>query len=383
MKPLTIVADENIVRVKEHFSELGDVICVDGRNLTAKQVRSADVLLVRSVTPVTRQLLQHSRVRFVGSATIGIDHLDTQYLRESGIQWANAPGCNAQSVVEYVLSALCRVGDVLPRLFIGATVGIIGMGNVGSRLYHCLDQLGIACKGYDPLIPRQRYRVLTELDDVLSCDVVCCHAPLTTTGDYPTQHMLNEQRLNLLKPGALLINAGRGGVIDNQALKKLLNNRTDVSVVLDVWEHEPSIDEQLLGQVTYGSAHIAGYSFDGKLAGTKMIYQACKAFLGLPEQSLQTHSGALDSLSITPGGSLVTGIREAVLSVYDIAKDDEQLRNAYLAASNDRRAIAFDQLRKCYPIRRECSNYRIGNTRALDEILLRCLAVLNFAVGIK
>ncbi|MBL4826677.1 MAG: 4-phosphoerythronate dehydrogenase [Spongiibacteraceae bacterium] len=378
---LNIVADENIPKAQEYFSSLGHVSRVDGRLLSREQLMDTDILLVRSVTQVNRQLLHGTRVRFVATATIGIDHLDTQYLDEMGIKWVSAPGSNANSVVDYVVSALCRLGDTFSNLLNGSTLGIIGMGNVGASLYQRFERLGVSCKAYDPLIAQDRFPLLTSLSEVLDCEVVCCHAPLSTQGDYPSLHMIDGESLNQLRDGAVLINAGRGGVIDNAALKTVLAKRGDLQVVLDVWENEPTIDQQLLAQVQYGSAHIAGYSLDGKLAGTQMIYRACCEFLECSDSEID-EGGAVATIELRPGQSFMAGIREAVFHCYDIAGDDSRLRTACAnAVDTQALAQAFDQLRKHYPLRREFSHYRIGNTQVLEGNLLRSLSALGFNLG--
>ena len=234
MKSLKIVADENIPSVETIFSALGVVVTVNGRHLNKEQLLDADVLLVRSVTQVNRALLEGTPVRFVATATIGTDHLDKEYLKEKEIAWASAPGCNADSVVDYVISAFCRLEGLLEWLLADGVVGIVGMGNVGSRLYHRLNRLGINVCAYDPLIEQDRYSVLTNLDDVLKSDVICLHAPLSHDGDHPSYHLFDSDRLASLNTGTVLINAGRGAVVDNAALKQLLIERDDVSAVLDV-----------------------------------------------------------------------------------------------------------------------------------------------------
>lgn len=389
MTNLTIIADENIPGVRQMFAPLGEVVTVDGRHLSAQQLVDCDILLVRSVTRVDRLLLQGSKVRFVATATIGVDHLDINYLQRAGIGWASAPGCNADSVVDYMVSAFCRLEGVLKQLLAGAVVGIVGMGNVGGSLYRRLSGLGIQCLGYDPLIPQRRYPVLTDLDSVLAADVVCLHTPLTQTGSYPSFHLLDEQRLQQLRPGTVLINAGRGAALDNTALKLLLENRDDICVVLDVWENEPAIDIDLLKRVDLATPHIAGYSLDGKLAGTAMIFQACCQFLNMEHvlpATGSTDAGELLSITINDRYSLVAVIRDAVLASYDIAKDDQRLRGAVFHGlaglpeldSSLHRSKAFDLLRKNYPVRREFSRYRIANCEQLDDVAIGCLQALGF-----
>jgi erythronate-4-phosphate dehydrogenase len=378
---LKIVADENIPSVQSLFSPLGEVTLVNGRELGPEQLQQADILLVRSVTRVNKALLADSPVRFVGTATIGTDHLDINYLQSQGIQWANAPGSNANSVVDYVISACCRLEGVLEGLLAGDTVGIIGMGNVGARLYQRLSALGIRCKAFDPLIDQQRYPVLTSLDEVLQAQVICCHAPLSKTGDYPSYHLLNQQRLEMLGEGAMLLNAGRGGVIDNQALLALLADRQDLCVVLDVWENEPRILLDLLKRVDLASPHIAGYSFDGRRNGAQMIFSACCQWLKQPAQlAVEPQDSAL-SLQITETDNVVAAMKEAVLACYDIGKDDQTFRGALLHSRSSidaDGAVAFDRLRKQYPQRREFSCYQISNVAALHVEVASGLRALGF-----
>ncbi|MEE8057292.1 MAG: 4-phosphoerythronate dehydrogenase [Pseudomonadales bacterium] len=377
MSRLTIIADENIPKVEEYFSALGDVLIVDGRQLSNRQVIDADILLVRSVTPVNRLLLQGSKVRFVATATIGFDHLDIDYLQSAGIAWASAPGCNADSVVDYIFSAFCRLDGVLAHLLADGVVGIIGMGNVGGRLYQRLSQLNITCRCYDPLIPQDRFPVLTDIDSVLRSDVLCLHAPLTFEGDNPTYHLLDERRLQQLKPGTVLINAGRGAVVDNQALKQQLSCRDDLCVVLDVWEGEPKIDSDLLKRVDLGTSHIAGYSLDGKLQGTQMIYQACCEFLDIKVSVSDSVEENDLSIKLDPNQSVVSSIKDVVLAIYDLGRDDQNLRGALLHGAAEKRKLGFDQLRKNYPERREFSRFSISNSQELTTEIINSLTALG------
>ncbi len=372
---LQIVADENIPLVEEVFSPLGAVRRVNGRALSRQQLAQADILLVRSVTQVNQALLEGTPVRFVATATIGTDHLDTDYLDAAGIAWANAPGSNASSVVEYVISALCRLNGALEQLLEGASVGIIGMGNVGSRLYQRLTALGIRCRGYDPLIPQDRYPVLSSLQAVLASDVLCLHTPWTCSGPHPSHHLLNSKRLKQLNPAAVLINAGRGPAIDNQALLDFLptwQGRT----VLDVWEAEPTISMPLMAQVDIATPHIAGYSYDGKVAGTAMIYAACCAFLGLNQGDAGSKVESAGDLVVSHVDNPVAAVKEAVLASYDLMEDDRRLRSSLERAEDA--GEAFDRLRKEYPRRREFKAYRIANGDGLSPAVRQLLSGLGF-----
>lgn len=322
---MKIVADENIAYAKHFFAEFGDLVLLAGRSITAADVRDADVLLVRSVTPVNRALLENSAVKFVGSCTIGTDHVDQAYLAEAGICFAFAPGCNAQAVVEYVWAALQGLSVDLTT----ASVGVVGCGNVGGRLLRALRNKKVNAVGNDPFLSHADFP-LVNLDAIMQCDVICLHTPLTKIGAHPTFHLFDQSRIHQLKAGAVLLNAGRGAVIDNTALLQRLEQQQDLQVVLDVWENEPAINGDLLAQVAIGTPHIAGYSAEGKLRGTEMVYEALCAFLQPPQR-------------VAPVA--LTGVVEP----YDIFADDAALREQFPVDG----ALAFDRLRKFYQPRRE------------------------------
>ncbi len=390
---LKIVADENIPQAEQLFSTLGEVVLVDGRQLVASQLKNADILLVRSVTQVNEALLAGSSVRFVATATIGTDHIDSQYLQRAAIPWVSAPGCNSRSVAEYILSVICRLEGQLQACLQGALVGIVGMGNVGSSVYRLLSGLGIRCVAYDPLIPPDSYSVLGSLEALLAADIICLHTPLTTSGAFPTRGMINRDFLWALKTGTVLINAGRGGVIDQSALKILLQQGAGLQVVLDVWEKEPAIDRALLPLLAMSTPHIAGYSVDGKVNGTEMIYQACCQFLNteplaVAEQGIAQgvtiddsyHAGREAGNAIVP---LAAALRQAMLSCYDVREDSQRMLKALGVDGLDSQATgqAFDGLRKHYPARRELANYFIENAARLDEHLLVYLQRMGFALS--
>lgn len=357
---MKIVADENIPYVREAFSDLGDVVTVPGRAMTSETVRDADLLLVRSVTKVDAALLDGSHVRFVATATIGEDHLDKAYLEERGIVYASAPGSNANSVAEYVTSALLRLAERFGFELEGRTLGIVGVGNVGSRVLDKARVLGMPCVLNDPPLAdttgASRYRPMEEL---LACDILTFHVPLTRTGPYPTHHLVDEGFLARLKPGAVIINSSRGAVVKGAALARALASNHVLAAVLDVWEGEPNIDVDLLDRVFLGTPHIAGYSFDGKVNGTRQIYEAACHFLGVdapwnPAPLLP----APDVPEVRVDGntaSVQKALSQAVYAVYDIAHDDRALRGL-LSLPADERPAYFDRLRKEYPRRREFHN---------------------------
>lgn len=379
---MKIVADENIPLVDAFFNPLGEVVRLPGRTMTAADVKDADALIVRSITKVNSALLAGSKVSFVGTCTIGVDHLDQQYFADQSITWSSAPGCNANSVVEYVYAALCHLNiNWLP-----VTFGIIGCGNVGGLLYKRLKAQGVKVRCYDPNLSLAQNPDLTSLEEVLQCDVISMHTPLVTSGPHPSFHLLGRSELLQLKPDAVLINCGRGSVIDNQALLDVLSERDDLNVVLDVWEPEPDISLELLDKVLLGSPHIAGYSYDGKLNGTEMVYQAlCQHIDKKPEASLAQLVPPLENNLLAIDKTLVQSadsfqIAQALIKqVYDIAADDARLRDLAQQACRGEENFAegFDDLRKHYPKRREFHNYRVALT-GLSDADKQWLQVLGF-----
>ncbi len=380
---MRIIADENIPCVAQAFASLGEVTLLPGRGMQAEQVRAADVLLVRSVTRVDARLLGGSNVQFVGSATIGFDHVDRTYLQQQGIGFSTAPGSNAISAAEYVVSALLALAAQQGFDPAGRSVGIIGCGNVGSRVRQKLSALGMDCLVNDPPLQAEGcHGDFVDLDAVLQADVITVHVPYTRAGPWPTHHLVDAAFLARLRPGAVFINTARGAVADNAALDTLLETRSDLSVVLDVWEGEPDINMSLLEKVQLGTPHIAGYSLDGKLRGTEMIYRAACAHFGRPEQWQAAddlpagHSVDLRELRTAP---LLAKLQAAVFACYDIRRDDASLRGLAALPAAERPA-RFDRLRKEYPVRREFPQTRIitGNP---DGELARALVTLGFCVA--
>lgn len=361
---MKIFYDENMPFAQEFFGDLGELHAFVGRELTAQQVKSADVLLVRSITKVNQALLaSNSTCQFVGTATIGVDHIDQTYLSERGITFTAAPGCNAISVAEYVISALVVLAERYLIDLFSLTVGIVGGGNTGTRLSEKLSALGIKYLICDPLLAaKQQYnsqdkRVYSSLDDVLACDVVSLHVPIVENGAQPTFHLLNEKRLKQLHEKQILINACRGEVIDNKALLALKKQGHGLKVVLDVWENEPTILHELIAYTEISSAHIAGYSLEGKARGTEMLYQALCQQLNLP---IEKHlSDFLPPASITeveinqPFEQIL--LNQLVKMVYDVRRDDGIFRETILSHG-------FDHIRKTYPARREFSAVKVSMT---------------------
>jgi erythronate-4-phosphate dehydrogenase len=362
-----------MLAVEALFSALGQVELVDGRTINSAQLEGVDLLLVRSVTAVDAALLADSELKFVGTATSGIDHVDRELLQSRGIPFAWAPGSNADSVVDYVLSAISHSDDKLERILDGAAVGIIGFGHIGRRLCSRLRSLGVQVYAYDPWLSPDDFEELVSLEQVLACEVVSIHAELTHQSPWPSYHLLAVGELQQLGEGALLINAGRGELIDPAALLAIAARRKDLQLVLDVWEGEPMVDPQLLQLSRFGSAHIAGYSYDGKVRATSMLYRACVQLLDLSDNGSDTE---LPALSISAPADLTGAelLRWLVLQVYDIREDDSLLRAAMPSG--------FDQLRRQYRRRRELGRLRISNCEQLSPASRNlCVALCGQQAG--
>ncbi len=364
---MKIIADENIPFAREAFQDLGNVTTLPGREMQQQDLIDCDCLLVRSVTRVNQQLLNNTAVKFVASATIGTDHIDLDYLREQGIGFANAPGCNAESAAEYVINVLFYLAQQKGFDPFKLTAGIVGCGNVGSRVKKKLDALGIHCLINDP--PKQdagddRENYVSLQTILHECDFITLHVPLTHTGEYATKHLLNEQQLEELLPGCILFNAARGPVIDNLALSDLLQRRKDLTVFLDTWEGEPSINIKLLKQVDFGSPHIAGYSYEGKLRGTQMILDAaCNYFGEESEWKMQDHLPQKQIIQLADQSNEIELLASLLQQHYPVQKDYQKLLSLSKLEPREQ-AKAFDLLRKNYPLRYEYGQYRVSGVTA-------------------
>ncbi len=370
-----ILTDENIPLVDEFFAGFGEIRRMPGRSINRAALENVDVLLVRSVTRVDRELLEGSAVRFVGTCTIGTDHLDLDYFEQAGIAWASAPGCNARGVVDYVLGSLLALAEVRGEALARRRFGVVGAGEVGGRLVEVLRGLGWDVRVCDP--PRQGREAgdFVSLDEILAeCDVVSLHTPLTLGGDWPTFHLFDQARLSRLRPGTWLINASRGAVVDNAALRDLLLQRPDMEAVLDVWEGEPQVDVALAGLCRIATPHIAGYSLDGKLRGTAQIYAALCAARGVEpaiELAQLTPGPALTELAFASSAEPAEMLATLCRAVYDPRRDDADFRRSLLGDEAQRRA-GFDLLRKQYPPRREIDGLKVrigGHNPALATIV--------------
>ena len=379
---MKIVCATGMPFAMEAFGTLGQASVLEGRAISAADVKEAEILAVRSTTQVNRRLLEGSRVRFVGTATIGTDHMDIPYLESAGIAWCGAPGCNANSVSEYFVAGLLCLARRHGFRLQGKTVGVVGVGNVGSRVVDKARALGLNVLQNDP--PKREQTgapALIPLSEMLpQCDIVTLHVPLTVDGPCPTAGLAAESFFRMLKPGAVFINAARGGVMDSEALLRALADGRVSHTLVDTWEDEPAFRTDLLARVDVGTPHIAGHSFEGKVNGTAMVYQSACRFLGLEP------TWTPDALMPSPTVPEVTIdarsrdeediLREVVRQVYDIERDDRDLR-AGAVADDSQRARHFDRLRREYPMRREFRFTRVRVSHGSDA-LIRALSRLGF-----
>jgi erythronate-4-phosphate dehydrogenase len=358
-----IVADLNIPYVEEAFRELGEVTSLPTPEIGAATVREAEVLVIRNETPVTEELLRGSRVRFVASATAGTDHVDFPYLQAQGIGFANSPGCNANSVKEYVVAALLAFAAREGVTLSGRTLGVVGVGQIGSRVVKAGEALGMRVLENDPPLARETGDPrFVALDEVLEADVITLHTPLTQTGLDATYHLFDHDRIARMKTGAIFLNTARGAVVDTEALKQALRQGRVAAALIDVWENEPAIDTELLAQAALGTAHVAGYSMEGKLAAVKLVRDAVCSHLGHatswdPAQHLGTPEGREIELQ-RHDPKRERALHEIVRRVYDVEEDDARLRKM-MSLKPEQRAAYYTSLRTGYPSRREFSSYRI------------------------
>lgn len=357
---MKIVADENLALTDYFFADIARIDYRAGRTIQPADVQDADALLVRSVTKVTADLLAGSRVQFVGSATIGTDHLDLQGLAAAGIQVAHAPGCNAQAVAEYVVTAILSLRPHLAEAGLDFCLGIVGLGNVGSRLVLLAQRLGWRVIGTDPHVHLDGIENLSLPHLLAQSHAISLHVPLIRTGEQATYHLIDAQAFQMMQPDCLLINSARGEVVSEQALLDDLAH-SQRQVVLDVFEHEPRISRQLLACLALATPHIAGYSLEGKARGTQMIYQAfCQYYQLQATQHFETRHFETQLPDMPALFEPEIPLRQQLVALlprlYDIRADDTALRAA-LNAQDQVDANQFDALRKNYPLRREWAAY--------------------------
>jgi len=337
---MKIVVDDKIPYIRETICQLADeTVFLSGAAITADDVRDADVLVVRTRTRCNQQLLEGSKVQLVVTATIGYDHIDTQWLQEAGIRWTNCPGCNSGSVAQYVECALLLLEQQKGLSLHESTIGIVGCGHVGSKVKAVAERLGMQVLVCDPLLDNPSFVSLDEIER--RCEVITFHVPLTREGQYATWHMADEDFFHRLSRVPYIINTSRGEVVDNQALLQALQDGRVRDAIIDVWEHEPHPDAALLDKVFIGTPHIAGYSADGKTNADNMVIDAICQHFGLP------HPGIIAPPAL-PSDFKYTG---SPLDLYNPMIDSQKLKAD---------ASQFEQLRNNYPLRREKIDQKVA-----------------------
>ena len=362
---MKIVADINIPQVAEAFRDIGEVELLPGRKIERRHLLDCQCLLVRTVTQIDNNLLHDTPVEFVGTATIGTDHVDQNYLKINKIAFSNAAGCNAEAASEYVISGLFALSQRKDFDPFKLKAGIIGCGNVGSRLYQKLNALGIEILLNDPPLEAVKatdYQFV-DLDTILSeCNFITLHVPLTKDGDHPTWHLFDQVHLQQLAKECVLVNAARGPVIDNAALLEILDQRSDLTIFLDTWENEPDISRSLLQKVDLATPHIAGYSVEGRLRGTQMILDAaCRHFSAHSNWRMSQNLPDIINLRIESSGNELEFWQQLFAHHHDIWQDHQALTQSS-TMSDAEFARHFDSLRKVYPDRFEYERYRLPAT---------------------
>lgn len=343
---MKVIIDNKIPFIQEAISQIADeVIYAPGKDFTPALVKDADALIIRTRTRCNRALLQGSSVRFIATATIGFDHIDTEYCREAGIAWSNAPGCNSASVAQYLMSSLLLLQQIRGKQLQGLTLGIIGVGNVGTKIIQVAQELGMRVLLND--LPRQdkegnaNFSSLQTLAE--ECDILTFHVPLYKEGKYKTLHLADDAFFRSLKRRPVIINTSRGEVIETNALLNALENNLISDAIIDVWENEPDINLTLLNKALLGTPHIAGYSADGKANATRMSLDALCRFFHLKADYRITppepESPVIHAATPT----------DAYLQMYDPRRDSDALKA---------HPELFETLRGDYPLRREKEAYR-------------------------
>lgn len=338
---MKVVIDHKIPFIKEVIEQIADeVVYLPGSAFTPETIKDADALIVRTRTRCNRALLEGSQVKFIATATIGYDHIDTHYCEQAGIAWRNAPGCNSGSVAQYLQAVLLLLQKEKGMILDQCTIGIVGVGNVGSKVAQVARELGMKVILCDPPRAQQGdkepFSPLCEL--AKACDIITFHVPLIDEGDYKTRHMANETFMESLAHCRVLINTSRGEVVDGEALLKALHSGKIAEAVLDVWEQEPEINRALLEKVYLGTPHIAGYSADGKANATRMSLEALCNFFGIEREV---------KIEVPPPHNRViyaSTYEEAYLQMYDPRRDSNALKQ---------HPELFEKLRGDYPLRRE------------------------------
>jgi Phosphoglycerate dehydrogenase and related dehydrogenases len=375
---MKIVCDNKIPFLRGVLEPYAEVVYLPGRETTPEVVRDADAVITRTRTKCDAALLEGSSVKVIATATIGYDHIDTAWCEEHGIVWRNAPGCNSWSVKQYIATVLCTLARRHGLELAGMTLGVVGVGNVGSKVAEAAALLGMRVLLCDP--PRARReggKAFVSLDEIIAgCDIITLHVPLSREGEDATWHLFDAARLASLRPGQFLINSSRGPVVDNAALKAALQQKRLRGAVLDVWEGEPEPDRELMDLLDIATPHIAGYSADGKANGTMASVRAVASVLGLPltqwrPEEIPAPPQPLRFRLEAAGKSRQQVLSEALLHTYDPLADDRALRAD---------PASFEQLRGDYPVRREPTAFTLDLQDGTPE-LAETLSAIGFTVN--
>lgn len=374
---MKIIIDDKIPYIKGALEPFAEVVYLPGNKTTAEVVKDADAIITRTRTICNQQLLEGSNVKFIATATIGFDHIDTEFCKTAGIEWTNAPGCNAESVNQYIASALFSWSMRHRKDLAGLTIGIVGVGNVGSKIARTCEILGMKVLLNDP--PRERLegsQNFVTLEKIQrEADIITFHVPLNMEGADKTHHMGNEDFFQNLDKKPLIINSCRGEVIDTEAIYEAIEANDVNAFIADCWENEPNIDLELLNQSEFGTPHIAGYSKDGKANGTKMSVQAVSRFFKLEIDNWEPENVELpENTTIEIDGNQrreYSILAEAILSTYDIETDNDALRES---------PNLFEKLRGDYPVRREFDSYTL-KVKNVQKETVKKLELLGFKIS--
>lgn len=370
---MKIVIDQNIRGADTTFARHGELVAMDGRDIRREHLLDADLLIIRTTTRVNSELLDSTAVRFVGTTAIGTDHLDTDWLDQQGIRWCNAPGCNADSAAQYTLAMIWLACERLGKRLEEQRVGIIGRGNVGSRLQKLLNALGVENVANDPPLADEGVPGLVSQAEALSCDIVSLHVPLTREGPCPTFQMIGTDQLARMPDGALLVNAARGNVVQGDALLDAVKAQT-VHAALDCWPNEPRLDPELLKRTVVATPHVAGYSDDGKRNGTWMVYQAYCDWAGIkPATRGEEGQGRLSLAIREPRTAL-----DEVLGATCFVRDHDGAMRELASLSDSVVPARFDRLRKDYPFRRDFHGWDVS---CPDPAAAEILESLGFMIS--
>ncbi|MEA1989360.1 MAG: 4-phosphoerythronate dehydrogenase [Pseudomonadota bacterium] len=366
----TIIIDDAVPYAEAIFSHLGNVTTLPGKSINAQTVKNADALIVRSRTQVNAELLDGSTISYVGSTVVGLDHIDQEYLKNNNIHFYSAQGCNANSVAEYIVTVLFELAEKFDFNLTDKTLGIIGVGNVGQKVYNKAKLLGITCLLNDPprlekepgLVSSDNY---VDLDQCLTADIITVHTPLTRNGKHPSYNLISADKLKQIKPHQILINAARGGVINEQAW---VETKTKANII-DCWENEPEINESLYQSAYLATPHIAGHSLEAKVAGSTMVYKdLCKTW------NINTQNDWMGELPARPNiitvsqtNSIQKALNEIFNKTHNINVDDTAIRSNNILELHNK----YEKYRRNFPIYREWDQHRIKktNNRKLNNLL--------------